>query len=454
MISDVTAKSREKTLKASQVGLPARKAAIEILRRVLSEKRPLDITLSQSADGGPFGGLTQKDRALARAIVSTSLRRKGQIDDLIARFSNSPLNRKPSGIAYEALLSGGAQILFLRVPAHAAIDLAVRAVSYDRRGGRKLTGYVNAVLHRIAEVGPSTLETQNAGRLSTPGWLYESWTKAYGGPGAAAIAAAHLKDPDLDISVAADPDQWVERLNGTQIGPITLRLTDGGRIDRLEGYEDGAWWVQDVAATLPAELLGDVRGKKVFDLCAAPGGKTAQLAAAGASVTAVDVSEARLKRLRENVERLKLDVTVVQSDVMELDESNNADAVLLDAPCSATGTIRRHPDILHLKSKGDIKKLADLQSRLLRRSSTLVKPGGMLIYCVCSLQSDEGEKQVQKFLKDHTDFEREPVSPAELPWLPEAVTPSGDVRTLPSMSPGGQTGMDGFYVARLRRSTA
>ena len=452
MIADVTSKTREKTQRASQVGLPARKAAIEILRRVLSEKRPLDVMLSRSAQSGLMGGLTQKDRALARAIVSTALRRKGQIDDLIGRFSKSDPSQNRSGIAYEALLAGAAQILFLRVPAHAAIDLAVRAVSYDQRGGRKLDTYVNAVLHRIAESGASLLEAHNPERLNTPGWLYESWTKAYGGPGAKAIAASHQGDPDLDISVASDPEGWAKRLGGHAIGGNTVRLKDGGRVEKLEGYEDGAWWVQDVAATLPALLLGDVNGKKVLDLCAAPGGKTAQLAISGADVTAVDLSDARLERLRENLARLKLHAVVIPSDVLDLDDSNISDAVLLDAPCSATGTIRRHPDIPHLKTRGSIKKLTDLQARMLRKSATLVRPGGTLVYCVCSLQTEEGERQVQKFLKDHAGFERDPIQANELPWLPDAVTPEGDIRTLPSMSAGGHVGMDGFYAARLRRA--
>ncbi len=417
---------------------------------MLMERRPLDLTLSQSAENGVLTGLTQKDRALARAIVSTALRRKGQIDALIARFSREPLNRKRSGIAYEALLAGAAQILFLRVPAHAAIDLAVRTVSQDRRGGKKLSGFVNALLHRFAEADASLVE-QNAERVNTPGWLYESWTKAYGGPGANSIAAAHLEEPPLDLTVAGDPGGWAERLGGANMGANTVRLNGAGRVDRLDGYEDGAWWVQDFAATLPALLIGDVSGKTVFDLCAAPGGKTAQLASAGAQVIAVDVSEARIERLRENLERLKLNVTIMQSDVMELDEADTADAVLLDAPCSATGTIRRHPDIPHLKFKGDIRKLTDLQSKMLRKASELVRPGGLLVYCVCSLQSDEAEKQIQKFLKTQPEFERAPISTSELPWLPDAVTPDGDVRTLPSMAVGEAKGMDGFYAARLRR---
>ncbi len=451
IIWNVPSSSREKTQRASQVGLPARKAVAEILRRVLTEKRPLDLTLSQSAESGLMTGLTQKDRALVRAIVSTALRRKGQIDDLIARFSNTALNRKRSGIAYEALLSGAAQILFLRVPPHAAIDLAVRTVSYDRRGGRKLTGYVNAVLHRVAEAGPATLDDQNAERLNTPGWLYESWTKAYGGPGAKSIAAAHLAEPPLDLTVAENPAGWAERLGGKHIGASTVRLSGAGRIENLDGYEDGTWWVQDFAATLPALLLGDVRGRKILDLCAAPGGKTAQLAAAGAEVTAVDVSQARIVRLRQNLARLNLKADIVHSDVMALDETHKSDGVLLDAPCSATGTIRRHPDIPHLKVKGDIRKLSDLQERLLSRAAELVIPGGALIYCVCSLQPDEGERQIQKFLKNRKDYQRQPISSDELVVSPEAMTPDGDLRTVPSMVANGEAGMDGFFAARLRR---
>ncbi|MEM7428691.1 MAG: RsmB/NOP family class I SAM-dependent RNA methyltransferase [Pseudomonadota bacterium] len=443
--------SRGKTQRASQVGLPARKAATEILRRVLTEKRPLDVILSQSAESGLMTGLTQKDRALARAIVSTALRRKGQIDNLVAGFSKTPLNRKRSGIAYEALLCGAAQILFLRVPAHAAIDLAVRVVSYDRRGGRKLTGYVNALLHRIAEAGAAVLEAQNAERLNTPGWLYESWTKAYGGPGAKAVAAAHLEEPALDLTIAAEPAEWADRLGGIHAGGNTVRLSSSGRIEHLDGYEDGKWWVQDFAAALPALLLGDVRGRKILDLCAAPGGKTAQLAAAGAEVTAVDVSEARLVRVRENLARLKLDATIRQADVLELDgDGDLADGILLDAPCSATGTIRRHPDIPHLKTKGDIRKLTDLQGKLLKKAAGLLKPGGTLVYCVCSLQTDEGERQVQKFLKSEPRFKRDPIVPGDLPHADFALTAEGDLRTLPSMAAAGSPGMDGFYAARLR----
>ncbi len=396
-------------------------------------------------------GLTQKDRAFARSLVSTTLRRKTQIDALISRFSDKPLNRKKTGSCYEAILAGAAQILFMRVPAHAAIDLAVRVVSSDRRGGRKLGGFVNALLRRVSLEGPELIAAQDAARLSAPGWLYESWTKAYGGPGARAIAEAHLVEPTLDLTVPAERNAWAEKLEASPVGPASLRLVDAGRIENLEGYKDGAWWVQDVAATLPALLLGDVSGKTVFDLCAAPGGKTAQLASAGAKVTAVDISASRLERLKQNLERLKLSANYVQADVLEVPETELADAVLLDAPCSATGTIRRHPDIPHLKHKGDLKNLVALQASLLRKAVKLVKPGGLLVYCTCSLQPEEGERQVAKLLSADPTLRRVPIKETDGLGLPDAITPDGDLRTLPSHNPGASGGMDGFFACRLRR---
>ncbi len=411
----------------------------------------MDATLTQSAESGLMTGLTQKDRAFARSLVSTTLRRKTQIDQLIKHFSDQPLNRKKTGSCYETILAGAAQILFMRVPAHAAIDLAVRVVSSDRRGGRKLGGFVNALLRRVSVEGRELIAAQDAARLSAPGWLYESWTKAYGGPGARAIAEAHLGEPALDLTVPEGRDAWMEKLEAVAVGPTSLRLVDAGRIENLDGYKEGTWWVQDVAATLPALLLGDVSGKNVLDLCAAPGGKTAQLAAAGAKVRAVDTSASRLERLKQNLDRLKLSAECVHAGVLELPETELADAVLLDAPCSATGTIRRHPDIPHLKHKGDLKNLVSLQANLLRKAVQLVKPGGLLVYCTCSLQPEEGEKQIEKLLSADPSLSRVPITQADGLGLPDAITPDGDLRTLPSHDPGAPGGMDGFFASRLRR---
>ena len=437
--------SRARTRQAHQVGLPARRAAIEILYRVLSEGRPLDTTLADSAESGLMTGLTQKDRAFARNLVSTTLRRKGQIDPLIKQFSDKPLDRKRTGSVYEAILAGATQILFLRVPAHAAIDLSVRAVTTDRRGGRKLGGFVNALLRRVSREGPELVAAQDASRLSVPGWLYESWTKAYGGEGAKKVALAHLEEAPLDITVKQDAAGWAEKLGGQVLPQGSVRLNNNpGKVSRLDGFEEGAWWVQDTAASLPARLLGTIKGKRVFDLCAAPGGKTAQLAHAGAEVIAVDNAADRIARVRENLKRLQLEAETITSDVMDFAPDELADAILLDAPCSATGTIRRHPDVAYLKTRGTIKALTKIQSDMLRKAESLLKPGGILIYCTCSLQTDEGEKQIAQVLK-RGGLERLAVSKEEIGGLENAITPDGDVRTLPSM------GMDGFFISRLRK---
>ncbi len=437
-----------------QAGLAARLSAINILNQVLSGPRSLDAVLSACAKSDLMSGLTQQDRALARAIVATALRRKGQIDDLIDKFTSTPLNRKKSGIVYEALLIGAAQLLFLRVPPHAAIDLSVRAVSADKRGGSKLCGFVNALLRTIEREGQAVVDGHDSARLNTPGWLYESWTKAYGGPGARAIAKAHMGEPPVDLTVVGDRAGWAERLSAVPVGLISVRLASPGPIEKLNGFNEGSWWVQDVAATLPALLLGNVENKQVLDLCAAPGGKTAQLAAAKAKVTAVDFSKPRLARLRDNLDRLGLGATIVHCDVLDLDQSRPADAVLLDAPCSATGTIRRHPDIPHLKTKSAIKALVKIQSQLLQKAIRLVKPGGLLVYCTCSLQPEEGERQIDKLLSASPQMQRVPICAQEIGGLPGSITPYGDLRTMPYLDPGAAGGMDGFFAARLRKKQA
>ena len=433
--------------RSAQVGLPARRAAIKALHRILSDKTPLDPALDSAA----MSALNARDRALARAIVSTSLRRKGQLDAILDEFIAKPLNRKRTGLAYEAMLAGAAQIIFMRVPAHAAIDLAARTLSHDLTGGRKLVGFLNAVLRNVERHGAEIMESQDAARLNTPGWLFESWTKAYGSEGAKLIAEAHLNEAPLDVSVKDDAEGWAKKLKGSALATGSVRLHENpGRIELLDGYGDGAWWVQDAAAALPAQLLGDVAGKRVIDLCAAPGGKTAQSASRGAEVTAVDISAQRLERLQENLERLGLKAETVCCDVHDFAPDEPADMVLLDAPCSATDTIRRHPDVPYLKTKGSVKFLAPLQAALLTKAADLVKPGGLVIYCTCSLQPEEGERQIAKALKSGV-YERVPVKPEEIGGLSEAITADGDVRTLPSMSPGADGGMDGFFISRLRR---
>jgi 16S rRNA (cytosine967-C5)-methyltransferase len=270
---------------------------------------------------------------------------------------------------------------------------------------------------------------------------------------ARAIVQAQAREPALDFTVKSEPEHWAEQLGGRVLPTGTVRTIARGPVSQLPGFSDGAWWVQDAAAALPARLLGDVRGKSVADLCAAPGGKTAQLVVAGATVTAVDRSEPRLKRLRANLERLNLQAELVTADATSW-QAGPFDAILLDAPCSSTGTIRRHPDIPWLKSEADLKPLTALQGRLLDRAAELLKPGGTLVYCTCSLEPEEGEQAIASLLARIPGLRRSPISAAEVGGLAELVTPEGELRTLPCHLPDAEPrmgGLDGFFASRLER---
>ncbi len=289
------------------------------------------------------------------------------------------------------------------------------------------------------------LAEQDASKLNTPEWLWLRWVRHYGEDTAKRIAAAHREEPLLDLSVKADAAGWAERLSGSLLPWGTARLSAKGRIEDIEGYDEGGWWVQDAAAALPALLLGDVKGLRVADLCAAPGGKTAQLAARGAQVTAVDISGPRLRRLQENLARLNLKAGTLQANASEWSVPEPFDAVLLDAPCSATGTIRRNPDIPYLKSEADIAALAAVQARLLKHAPSLLKPGGHLVYATCSLEPEEGEEQIRALLAERDDIALAPIQADDVGIPPEAITPQGMLRTLPFHAGG----MDGFFAARL-----
>jgi 16S rRNA (cytosine967-C5)-methyltransferase len=422
-----------------------RAIALQLLGAVLRGGRPLDEALAEHEG---LAALEARDRAFARLLVATSLRRLGQIDALIARCLDRPL--KPRAAEVQDLLRLGAcQLVFIGTPAHAAVSTAVALAGRLRPGGYK--GLVNAVLRRLAREGQALARDQDAARLDTPDWLWESWQAAYGAETARAIAESHLADPPLDLSVTGDAAAWAERLGARILPGNTLRLPPGaGDVSRLPGYDEGAWWVQDAAAALPARLLGPVADKRVLDLCAAPGGKTAQLAAAGARITAVERSETRLARLSENLDRLGLAAATVAADAATWRPESPADAVLLDAPCSATGTLRRHPDIAYLKGPDQIAALAALQDRLLAAALEMVKPGGHLIYAVCSLQPEEGPERIARLLAGGAPAQRVPIDRSELPGLPDLITAEGDLRTLPCHL-AEQGGMDGFYACRLSR---
>ena len=433
-----------------QVGLPARRAAVELLVAVLQKKQALDDLLGRSLEKGIMFDLPPRDRALVRAIVAASLRRKGQIDHVLDTFLERGMPEK-SGTLYPILLSAAAQLIFLKTPPHAAIDLAVTLAQYDPRA-KRYSKLANAMLRRVAAEGETIASGLDATRVNTPDWLWSRWVTYWGEDRAHAIGAAHLIEPPLDLTVKGDPELWAERLSGRMVPTGSIRLLPKGRIEEMSGFDEGAWWVQDVAASLPARLMGDVGGKRVADLCAAPGGKTAQLALAGANVTAVDSSKTRLGLVRENLDRLGLAAELVIGDAATFNPEEKFDAVLLDAPCSSTGTIRRHPDIPYVKSAKDIAALAVLQARLLDNAASLLKPGGRLVYSTCSLEPEEGEAQIAALLVRNDALRLSEVGKDELAGQAEWIEPSGCLRTFPydlKFDSPEWSGMDGFFAARL-----
>lgn len=437
-----------------QVGLPARRAAVELLAAVLQRKQVLDDVLGRSLERGAMFDLAARDRALARAIVAASLRQKGELDRVLFTFLGRGLPDK-SGTLYPILLAGAAQLIFLKTPPHAAIDLAVTLAQYDPKA-KRYDKLVNAVLRRVANEGEAIASALDAARVNTPDWLWSRWVSYWGEARAHAIAEANLIEPPLDLTVKNNPALWAERLSGRVLVTGSVRLLPKGRIESLASYDEGAWWVQDVAASLPAKLLGHVAGQPVADLCAAPGGKTAQLVLGGASVIAVDNSKTRLKLLAENLKRLHLEAELVEADAASWQPGGLFDAVLLDAPCSSTGIIRRHPDIPYVKSAKDIEAFAALQARLLDNAARLVRPGGKLVYSTCSLEPEEGEAQIAAFLTRNAAFSIDPISPAELYGQAQWIEPSGCLRTFPyelKLDSAEWSGMDGFFAARLVRGS-
>jgi 16S rRNA (cytosine967-C5)-methyltransferase len=426
---------------AARPAMTARRVALDALDAALIQGRAADEALVRHV-GWP--ALERRDRGFAQLLVLTVLRRLGEIDAVVRpllRFEP----KEPR--TFLILRLGAAQLLVLGTPPHAAVNETVRLA------GPALAHAVpmlNAVLRRIAAAGPAALARLDAERLATPDWLWASWVAAYGEPVTRAIARAHLAEPPLDLRARAEPARWAELLGAELLPGGALRLRGGGAIDELPGFAEGAWWVQDAAAALPAALLGPVDGRPVLDLGAAPGGKAMQLAAAGARVTAVEVAEPRAVTLRENLARTGLAAEIVVADARSWRPPAPYPHVLLDAPCTATGTIRRHPDVLHTKRQADVTRLATLQDALLDAAAEATAPGGRLVYAVCSLQPDEGTGRVAAALARRTDLVRDPIDPRELAGLPADLTAAGEVRTLPCHL-AERGGMDGFFVARLKK---
>jgi 16S rRNA (cytosine967-C5)-methyltransferase len=422
----------------------SRRVALDILVSCLDKGQPLDDALARHQG---FAGLDPRDRAFVRLLLATTLRRLGEIEEVLGFLIERPLEGA-NAVGRQVLRLGAAQLLFLGTPPHAAVDTSVRLVV--DAGLPHLKGLANAVLRRVSREGPALLGDRDPARLNTPQWLWDSWTESYGEEATRAIAAAHLIEAPLDLTPRSNAAFWAGQLAGEVLPTGTIRRDGGGNVTELAGFAEGAWWVQDAAATLPVRLLGDVSGKSVVDLCAAPGGKTLQLAAAGATVTAIDISARRMIRVGENLARAGLSAELVTADAGKWVTDATFDAILLDAPCSGTGTLRRHPDIAWLKDEEDVGRLTLTQDRLLVRAADLLKSGGTLVYAVCSLQEDEGLARLEALLARDKRLRRIPVEATELPGLADAVTPAGDVRTLPSMWPE-RRGMDGFFIGRLQK---
>lgn len=420
----------------------ARSAALDLIGAVLRQKHPLDEAIE---DHPGITELPARDRAFARLLVATVLRRLGQIDALIAHCLEKPLPTRAAA-TQDLLRMGLAQLLFLRTPPHAAVATTVDLA--EARGFLSYKGLVNAVLRRLSQEGAALIAAQDEARLNVPQWLWQNWSAAYGEETAHAIARAHLHEAPLDISVRANPELWRERLDAILLPTGTLRRQAGGPIASLPGYSEAAWWVQDAAAALPAKLLGDVKDQLVLDLCAAPGGKTAQLAAAGAHVVALDRSPRRIERLNANLARLKLAAETHVADAIQWRPPEPVRFALLDAPCTATGAIRRHPDVPHLKSTDDVSRLASVQERLLGAAIEMLAPGGMLVYCTCSLEPQEGKQQIERLLARGAPVKRLPIDAAEIGGFAECVSAEGDLRTLPCHL-ANMGGLDGFFAARL-----
>ncbi len=425
-----------------------RQLAATAVRNVKADGLPLEAVLSTLPG---YNDLEARDRAFVRLIAATTFRRMGQIKAVY-----KPLIRKaPPAFIQATLETAAAQILFLGTPAHAAVGETVGLLKANK-ATRGFANLANAVLRKVVEEGPK-LAGAEAPRANIPGWIRGSWERSYGRPIVRKIALQLMKDPPLDLSLKLSTEEnttlWAEKLGGIALTTGTVRLPSIGNVSALDGYKDGEWWAQDIAAALPVraliDIMGDMTGQKVLDLCAAPGGKTLQLAAAGADVTALDKSEQRLERLHENLARTGLKADIICADALEWETELQFDAVLLDAPCTATGTFRRHPDVLHNRTPKTLSQLIRLQDKLLPKAISLLKPGGVIIFSTCSLQFEEGYPRIEKLLKDSPELRIIPVLPPNAVDEKALEIVENSLRTLPfGFSNCG--GMDGFYIAALQ----
>jgi len=455
-------------------GIAARQVAFGLLNDIFFRRRSFDEAMA----GSPrFEELSSRDRAFVRLLVATVLKHARQMDAVLQHFLHEPFSALKPANLLNIFRLGIAQLVFLKTPVHAAVNTTVELAEAEGAGYQK--PLVNAIMRRLTREGFPAMTDRDAGKFNTPEWLWTQWMTDYGVEVALDIAAANLGEAALDISVKSNPEKWAEVLEAELLPTGSLRKTGGGFIPDMPGFAEGEWWIQNAAAALPAKLffpplpLGEGRGEgttqrsidtkyphpnllpegegmTIIDLCAAPGGKTAQLCAQGAKVIAVDRSAERIKRLKENMTRLHCEIETVIADGATWKPAALVDAVLLDAPCTATGTIRHQPDILHLKEMKDQEKLAALQRRLLVNAANMLKPGGVLIYCTCSIQKAESEAQVDWVLEQGLPLKLSPITEQEIPGITEMLTPRGEIRCLPHQWKDAG-GIDGFFVVRFLR---
>ncbi|MBL4596228.1 MAG: methyltransferase domain-containing protein [Robiginitomaculum sp.] len=419
-----------------------RGCAVRALEWVFGKHRPLDQFLEQDQR---FMALPPRDRALSRAIIGTSLRRMGQIDAILDAMLAKPLPKQALS-ARQILRAGTAELLFLRSAPHGVVHSFVQT-AVQMRTARPYKGLINAIFRRILREQKGLLDDTPISQ-NIPNWPGEIWDERYGAGTRERAAVALMEPPALDLTVFTDPEHWASALDGVRLGPQTVRIAAKGRIEDIAGYGEGTWIVQDVSAALPVQLLNPQPDEQIVDMCAAPGGKTMQLAAAGAVVTAVDQNKQRLRRLSENLSRTKQSAKLVCKDAAHWQSDQQFDAVLVDAPCSATGIFRRQPDVLHNRRAADLAVLAEQQLALAKNAARLLKPGGRMIYCVCSAEPEEGEQVLAELLADES-LTLEPFTEPQAGFAAGFLT-DGMVR-IPPGALADQGGMDAFFIARLRK---
>lgn len=424
-------------------GTYTRKKAIEILIEILHNKKPLDnafeISIKKSSH---FSKLTSEDKSFCRLLVSTTLRNLTSIDSLLKKFLSKPLDKTPLKVLM-ILRINIAQSFFLKTPDHAVVNTSVELC------GKKWKGLINGVSREILRNKTKAnkyLDDSN----KVPNWLLNRWKKDWKKNYTNIISGHLVLNPPIDIHVKNNTDQWAKKLSGKKIGNNSIRLYRSGLISKLDGYEEGEWWVQDYSSQIPVALLNIKNKDEVLDLCAAPGGKTAQLISLGAKVTSVDDNKKRILRLEQNLKRLNYNASIKNEDIKNFSSDKSWSKIILDAPCSSTGTLRKNPEIMYQKKEEDIFSLAKLQSDLLDASWRLLKKDGILVYCTCSLEKEEGEYQIENFIKRKKDSILDKINTQEIDKKLKVSNKNKWLRIFPN-SLDFEGGNDGFFIARIKK---